>query len=147
MKKALIAVTALILFGGGFLVAQWRDTLASTQNEFLIPIHAQIGPLHGNSPIGEPCRISDHDLPSSVTPRQITITDELGSVVAMANLDGVFMEGGGGQPYCMVDLEVSVPKSSFFVVALGEQRIRGYADLDFPIQDVDTIWFDFGSGL
>lgn len=109
--------------------------------ERVIPIEARsdVFPKENTAPNGEPCRLIDNSIPGMRIPYQITVTGANGDILAMESLKGELVQDDRGDRRCVVDLQIAVPENEFYVVYLGEQRILGYSEDEFPIPAADSI--------
>jgi hypothetical protein len=145
--KATILWGAIIgLLIGGYVSYTFVFNDAAAQEGRTIPVQVQRSlPDSTILDSGDSCSFSSDILRFPLTNSQIVITDENEVIVAIHGVVGNVDRSSSGSLFCTAELDIPVPEASFYTVHLGDERIVGFSESEFPVDPINEVWiiFDF----
>lgn len=136
MKRGIITVVAVLLFGVGFVASMqpWERARAQDDRFIEITTTRKLSPsVYSAEDDGDDCGYPPDIFRFFTTDAQLVIRNEADEIVAIQTLTGTVETDEPEFTYCRGSFSVAVPEASFYTVYLGEERIQGYAADEFPL--------------
>jgi len=149
MKRGIIAIVAVLLISGGYVVSiqPWKGAVAQEGRIIPINVMSHRDNADGSLANGEECGWNLGTLNVLWADPQLIVRDQGDNIVAMETLEGGTIRRGDipSSAFCELALNITVPDAEYYTLylaSLEEIRIMGFRADDFPIDDFAPISID-----
>jgi hypothetical protein len=139
-----VAMTATVMALLVVMAVREVNYKVVAQEDRVIPITAlSLLPDDTSKTIGDACSFAPDLLRYYLTEPQIVVTDETGTIVAMRDILGEIERASSGSLTCVADFDIPVPDVEFYTVYIGDERVVGYRQDEFPVDPFKEVWINF----